>query len=178
MGQCSTIFCSGIFAQNNLNSYFLSISLFNNSRRNLLCPKHLIVRIGQFVFTRKIQPYLKQTQRVWFILMNQWEHLCMKYARARTHQLHVTLSITPFRSFRIKVVSIALWDNRNNLESPVWVMWEAGNIFPVIHAPFVFIIKVASNITTCQGNLWSECSVTLRVFIKVISAHDIWITYW
>merc|ERR1712146_709546 len=39
--------------------------------RNFLCPMHHELRLHKFLTFRKIHPQLKETQRVWFLLIDK-----------------------------------------------------------------------------------------------------------
>src|SRR5688572_17720625 len=139
---------------------------------NLVVPEHREVGGNHLALCRKVQPQLKQLERVRPSRIEQRKHLRMHDSGAGGQPLHVAHPEAGGRAERIGMIDITLADDGHRLEAAMRMLRKAGDDVAVVHAPAVLALEVLADLASGKRGLRSEPIVTGRIEIDVMDAEE------
>jgi hypothetical protein len=110
----------------------------------------------------------KQLAGVGLVLVAQRKHLAMHDAFASGEPLHIAIAKAGRGPQRVGVVNAALAHDGDGFKAPVRMRWKARNGLAVVHAPAVFVAKVAAHLPPCQGGVRPHLGIAFGVMVQVV----------
>ena len=99
------------------------------------------------------------------VLVTQWKHLAVHDAFARRQPLHIAIAKAGCGPQRIGMVDASLAHDGHGFKTTVRVRWKARNGLAVVHAPAVFVAKVAAHLTSRQRSIGPHLGIAFGVMV-------------
>eukprot|EP00982_Pelagococcus_subviridis_P010864 31033-Pelagococcus_subviridis.AAC.8 len=122
-------------------------------RRDVLAPVHDERGVRHLTPRRKVEPNLKQSQRVGRVRVHEREHLAVDDALTRGHPLHVAVAVPPRVPDRVRVIHEAYHRRGDRLEPAVRMLRESGDSVAVVHSVRAVRVEVRAVASSRRAEL-------------------------